>query len=77
MGNRFLFLNYDTFCQHPENGIKQLCEFLDLDTDSIIPQLIKLIDPPESIHRFKQHDTKIFADEDVAYTKSLGFDVGH
>jgi len=77
MGNRFLFLNYDAFCQHPKNGIKQLCKFLDLDTDSIMPQLIKLIDPPESIDRFKQYGTKIFADEDVAYTKSLGFDVGH
>lgn len=77
MGSRFLFLNYDTFCLQPESGIKQLCKFLELNTDSIGPQLIKLVDPPESIGRFKCHGTEIFAEEDVAYTKSLGFDVGH
>ena len=77
MGSRFLFLNYDTFCLQPENGIKQLCKFLELDTDSIGPQLTKLVAPPESIGRFKRHSTEIFADEDVAYTKLLGFDVGH
>lgn len=76
MGNNFLFLNYDNFCLNPESGTRQLCEFLGLKTDEIVPQLVALIHPPDSIGRFKQHGTEIFSKEDVAYAKSLGFDVG-
>ncbi len=77
MGDNFLFLNYDDLCLNPECGIKQLCEFLGLEADSLIPQLIELIHPLGSIGRFKHHGTEIFAKEDVAYVKSIGFDVGN
>lgn len=77
MRTNFLFLNYDDFCLNPENGIKQLCEFLGLETDDIVPQIVELIHPPDSIGRFKQYGTNIFAEKDIAYVKSLGFDVGN
>lgn len=77
MHPNFLFLNYDDFCLNPGNGIKQLCEFLGLEFNNLKPQLEKLIIPPNSIGRFKQYGTNLFAEKDVAYVKSLGFDVGY
>jgi len=76
MHTKFLFLNYDDFCLNPENGTEQLFKFLGLEADNLIHQLDKLIRPPDSVGRFKQYGTKIFAEKDVAYVKSLGFDVG-
>ena len=77
MGANFLFLNYDNFCLNPEVGITELCEFLELDTTSIPrAHLLGLVNPPNSIGRFKQYGTKFFDEEDVAYVNKLGFDVG-
>lgn len=76
MHRNFLLLNYDDFCLNPRNGTNQLCEFLELETDNLLHQLEKLIHPPDSIGRFKQHGTRIFDEKDVAYVQSLGFDVG-
>ena len=77
MGPRFLLLNYDDFCTNPEHGILQLCNFLDLDAGNEEKRgLTDLIRVPDSIGRFKQYDTKIFSDQDVAYVKSIGFDTG-
>jgi hypothetical protein len=76
MRSNFLFLKYDDFCVKPENGVKQLCEFLGSETRSVAAKLVKLIRPPDSIGRFRRYGTGIFAAEDVAYVKSLGFDVG-
>lgn len=77
MGTNFLFLNYDNFCTNPETGITELYEFLGLN-DAIVSlsSLSDLIRVPSSIGRFKQFDTNIFAEEDVAYVKKLGFDTG-
>lgn len=77
MHSDFLFLNYDSFCLNPAKGIKQLCEFLGLESDSLTTHLARFICPPISIGRWKQYGTKIFATNDVAYVKSLGFDVGY
>ena len=75
MKDNFLFLNYDDFCIKPEKGIKQLFEFLGMEPDSVMSQLVSLVKPPDSIGRFKQHGTEIFAEEDINFVKSLGFDV--
>jgi hypothetical protein len=77
MRSNFLFLRYDDFCLKPESGVRQLCEFLKLETDGVAAKLVKLIRPPDSIGRFRQYGTGIFAAEDVAYVKFLGFDVGY
>lgn len=77
MGANFLFLNYDNFCLNPESGIKELCEFLGLDATAIPgSHLLELVHVPDSIGRFRQYGTKIFSEEDVAYVKELGFDIG-
>lgn len=77
MGSSFLFLNYDNVCLNPEDGITELCEFLGLDCTSMPrASLLGLVNPPNSVGRFKQHGTKIFDEADVAYVDELGFDVG-
>jgi hypothetical protein len=76
MGDNFLFLDYDGFCVNPEKGIKYLFRFLGLEVDSLMPKLIALVNPPDSRGRFKHYGTEIFAEEDIAFVKSLGFDVG-
>ena len=77
MGANFLFLNYDRFCSNPEDGITELLEFLAVDSLKIpMASLLGLVNPPDSVGRFRRHGTGIFDEEDVAYVKELGFDVG-
>ncbi|MDG2174763.1 MAG: sulfotransferase [Gammaproteobacteria bacterium] len=77
MGTNFLFLNYDNFCSNPERGILELCSFLGFDSANILhDSLLELIHAPDSIGRFKDQDTTIFSEEDIAYVKALGFDTG-
>jgi hypothetical protein len=76
MGENFLFLNYDEFCMNPEIGLKKLFRFLGIDIESLLPKLVALVSPPDSIGRFKKHSTEIFSAKDIAFVKSLGFDVG-
>jgi hypothetical protein len=76
IGRNFLFLNYDKFCLKPDDGIMELCTFLELNpTSTQKDTLIRLIKPPSSIGRFKQHGIKLFDEDDIAYVSKLGFDV--
>jgi hypothetical protein len=76
MGTNFLFLNYDHFCSNPEDGISELSGFLELDTAQVsVASLLRLVNPPASVGRYRQQGTGIFDAEDVAYVKELGFDV--
>lgn len=75
MQDNFLFLNFDSFCLNPENGVTQLCEFLKCEDDQLATRLTQLIHPPKSIGRFKQYGTDLFNEQDVAYVKSIGFDI--
>ncbi len=75
MGSHFLFLNFDQLCQNPEDGVRKLLEFLEMDIpDSRVNNLVDLVKPPVSIGRFRQHDIHIFAPEDITFLKRLGFD---
>jgi hypothetical protein len=77
MGSNFLLLNYDNFCANPEQGILALSNFLGLDAAQISDNsLLELIQAPDSIGRFKSHDTALFSEEDLDYVKELGFDTG-
>ena len=77
LGPNFLFLNYDNFCSNPESGISELSSFLGLESAKLPrDSLLKLVHAPDSIGRFKAHDTQIFSEEDIAYVKELGFETG-
>ncbi|MGY8788959.1 MAG: hypothetical protein ACKVKR_01410, partial [Pseudomonadales bacterium] len=64
-------------CANPGQGISALSDFLGLDPAEISDNsLLKLIQVPDSIGRFKSYDTTIFSEDDMAYVKELGFDTG-
>lgn len=77
MGRNFLLLNYDKFCLNPDEGVAQLCDFLG-DTCSTQKRalLVRLVNPPDSIGRFRLHCNDSFDEQDIAYVRELGFDVG-
>ena len=75
IGNKFLLLNYDSFCKKPKPEISKLMNFLDLPTTPLIQQkIMTLINTPGSIGRYKTYGTKIFDPSDISYAQSLGFD---
>lgn len=74
MDNNFLLLNYDNFCTHPEKGLEELFNFMELDiTKNQLDKIISLIKVPESIGRFKQHGIKSFDEKDISIVRQLGF----
>lgn len=76
MGDRFLFINYDQFCQSPGPGLDALCQFLGIDVlAKHKARLLESVKPPESIGRFRSAGLETFAVEDIALVKSLGFAV--
>jgi len=76
MGDNFLFISYDRFCSDPGAGATELCNFLGLDDSGMLTSsILKLVRPPKSIGRFRNHDIALFDKEDVAYVRELGFDV--
>lgn len=76
LGHRFLLLNYDQFCLRPREGVSRLSDFLGVEPDrSLMASLVRLVQPPDSIGRFREYDTDIFDAQDVAYVRELGFDV--
>lgn len=76
MPGRFLLLNYDEFCEHPDRGMIELIAFLGERLEPTkLNGLLRLVSPPPSIGRFRKHSLSRFDDDDVAYVASLGFAV--
>jgi hypothetical protein len=73
--DNFLFLNYDHLIVNPKKVIKELLDFLGEESKSLTSQLVALVKRPESMERFREHGIEIFAEKDIAFVKSLGFDV--
>lgn len=77
LGDRFLLLNYDEFCNQPERGLKKLLHFLEHDiSDRQFSKLCERVVPPESIGRFRHANLNQFDPRDVAYVAELGFATG-
>ena len=75
MKDNFLFLDFDDFCLNPEGGALQLCQFLGSEGSLLAARLKQLIHPPESIGRFRKYGINQFDEKDVAFVKTLGFNV--
>lgn len=74
MGENFLLLNFDNFCNNPDIEIPKLLKFLGFPLNHEIQQhLNSLIKAPSSIGRYKDFGTEIFDQNDVAYVRELGF----
>lgn len=72
--DRFLLLNFDTLCQHPNREIQLLAHFLELGSVDIT-QLSQLVEKPTSLGRYKQQDLSIFDQSELEAVKKLGFNV--
>jgi hypothetical protein len=75
MRGSFYFLHFDQLCADPQSGIAQLLGFLGMRQGASIDRLAALVQKPESLGRFRTHGLAMFAEEDVAYVRSLGFPV--
>jgi hypothetical protein len=76
MGENFLLLNYDRLCENPRAGLGELLAFLGEDPTSLLPRFLPLVKRPETIGRFREYGTQPFEPEDIAFVRSMGFDVG-
>jgi len=75
MGDRFFLLNYDDLCVSPEITLAKLFGFLDVNVESgTFNSLVALVQPPDSIGRFRGHNRDEFDPQDIEFVASLGFD---
>lgn len=75
MGDRFFLLNFDDLCASPEQNLTKLLKFLDVNLESdTFDTLVELVQPPDSIGRFRGHSPDDFDPQDIQFVASLGFD---
>ena len=73
---KFLLLNYDQLCLHPEKEIQKICEFLDVRPSlDQLNELVSIPTVPKSKGRYKSHNLNQFDKNDIDYVKELGFEV--
>lgn len=74
MGSGFLLLNFDEFCLKPQENIRRLVRFLNLEIpESDLNALVDLVKRPESLGRFRKYRTDIFSKGDIDFVRQLGF----
>lgn len=71
---RFLHVTLEELCVAPEAGLRRLLAFVGVDEDAA-GDLAPLVQPPESLGRFRAAGLAGFDPDDVAYVASLGFPV--
>lgn len=73
---RFLILNFDELCSHPERVISNLIDFLGLDINpEIVNKLVSLPNTPKSAGRYRQHDLKVFTRDEIESVRKFGFKI--
>jgi hypothetical protein len=76
LGGNFLLLNYDDFCNTPEIGIRNLLDFLEVDTGfGELSKLSRLVNKPLSMGRYLGHDKEQFDPEDIQFVIKMGFQI--
>ncbi len=77
--DRFLLLNYDSLCSTAEPGVKRLLEFLRVDTRERerehLETLCALPRLPASHGRYRRHDLRVFARDQIDAVRRWGFEV--
>lgn len=74
VAGRFLHVTLEEFCAAPEAGLRRLLAFVGAD-EEVARDLAPLVQPPESVGRFRGAGIANFDSDDVAYVASLGFPV--
>lgn len=74
--DRFLIINFDELCISPENEIKKLISFLDLDVDEkLYDRILRLPKKPDSIGRYKIQRLEQFDKSDLNKLSQFGFSI--
>lgn len=74
LGRRFYLLKFEDLCSNPGATIKNLFHFLNINLqETIIQQLSKLPNQPNSSGRYQNADLSIFSDEQLWGLQRLGY----
>ena len=74
MPERLMLLDFDKFCEDPGDGLHKLALFLGVDVSAPIKdQLLAKIKLPKSLGRYQKADKALFAQEDLAFVREMGF----
>lgn len=77
MAERFLWLDYDRFCQDARPQLRILLRFLEVEVSpSQFEQLLTRVNPPRSLGRYRLHNLRQLDPSDVAFVERMGFDTG-
>ena len=75
MGDRFLLLNFDRFCEDPEPGMKSLLQFLEFEVaGATFKRLLDLVNRPATIGRHRTRARVSATPSDLATLRELGFE---
>jgi hypothetical protein len=76
LGDRFLLINFDAFCAHPEDPMRELLDFLQVDVARReMRRLLQLPRVPTSTGRYRQEGLGPFTVDQLEAVRSLGFSV--
>lgn len=74
--DRFLFLRFEDICADPEPQIERLLTFCGLTPDEDLRRrCVQLVAAPDSVGRHRHKPRDLFAEDDIAYVRELGFPV--
>jgi hypothetical protein len=77
LGERHIVLRFEDICLEKEKSVKKILEFLNKkDSAESINKLIKLIEPPDSLGRYKELiQPGMFDKQDIQVVKELGYNL--
>ena len=72
--DRFYLLNYDELCADPQQGVRRLLDFIQIDPpQSVVDKLVSMPQPREL--RFSAEELRSFTSAQLESVRELGFDV--
>ncbi|MCK6370206.1 MAG: sulfotransferase domain-containing protein, partial [Gammaproteobacteria bacterium] len=76
LGERFLFLRHDSFCENPLESTRRMLEFAGIEAaPEKLAALARLVRTPTSVGRYNKHDWRAVDPADVAFVRQMGFNV--
>jgi len=71
-GKRIFFLDYDQLCRHPKPSIIRLLNFIDVQVDEALANLLsQKVSPPPSLGRWLIDGEAAFDQEDFVYANNF------
>lgn len=74
--DKILIVNFDRLCEEPEEGVREITEFLQIaPTDELMQAAARLPDTPTTAGRWKQHRGDVFDAADLEFLNDMGFEI--